>query len=603
MNLNIPVNPVGPNEPTREAAPRLGDGDSVKARVLESADGRLTMRLEGGTVVTGAASQQGGRLGVGDLVELTYRRDAAGSPSYELRMGAGDAKVTLMEAQPGQAAMPGPGQPAMAGPGGISISSEGLMRFLESLGHGASDGAMKAIADMGSAGAGLSREALMSLIDMIAANGDLAADKAAFLLEHGVAVSQGSLDVLNGLIGGSMGALASELADGLRALEASGPGGKAAVLGMAALAGAHDAVSAMLRGADDAGPRAFIGSVMAAAGGSGASATDGLAPGVREALTDLLGRYLGGDQGAKAEGAAADALRPLHDALGAYLAAKGVHPGRAADGGAAYRAADQGPAAADAREALTRPGGEPAAEAGRAGAVRDLSAASLYSRLIDALADHGREALARTAQSGGQGLHETLMRGLLAKADGKGDFKASVRDMAVKAEMVRGALERADLPAKAQALSALGGLGAGFRLMGDIAHNTTYLQIPLMMGERKALCELFVLRKKGGKKRIDPENATMYVFLDTKNIGGVGTTVTVTKKLVSLSFRLDEERLLGYVKGNYREIYDRLRDIGYVLVDARYRVSDEGRKLSLLNFRKELGSGRAEASGRLDMRF
>jgi len=94
------------------------------------------------------------------------------------------------------------------------------------------------------------------------------------------------------------------------------------------------------------------------------------------------------------------------------------------------------------------------------------------------------------------------------------------------------------------------------------------------------------LKRNNGRKRIDPQNATVFLSLDTENLGQVDSLISVNKKNVSLNFRLEKNEIIDYIKENYIQLYEGLAKKGYKLVDIKYRLIDE--KVNLLNAREVL---------------
>jgi len=83
------------------------------------------------------------------------------------------------------------------------------------------------------------------------------------------------------------------------------------------------------------------------------------------------------------------------------------------------------------------------------------------------------------------------------------------------------------------------------------------------------------LKRDPRKKKLDPNNITVFISLDTENLGQVDSLISINKKNVSVNMRVRDRGIIDFIKENYRELYDRMADKGYKLVDLKYRLTDE----------------------------
>ncbi len=129
--------------------------------------------------------------------------------------------------------------------------------------------------------------------------------------------------------------------------------------------------------------------------------------------------------------------------------------------------------------------------------------------------------------------------------------------------------DRADIMAKAT------GIEEGIRLLNQISTNNVYVQIPLNLSGFHTTMELYVMKKEKNKKRIDPRNAVVLLSLDTQNLGRVEALMDVKDKNVGINLRAEEQKVIDFMKENYRHLYSSLLEKGYKLVDVRYRLLEE----------------------------
>ena len=131
-------------------------------------------------------------------------------------------------------------------------------------------------------------------------------------------------------------------------------------------------------------------------------------------------------------------------------------------------------------------------------------------------------------------------------------------------------------PAKAAALSRIELLEDGVRLIDNLNNRHQYFQIPFNHAGRDAELELFVMKRGGKKKRIDIEDATLFLALNTDNIGRVEALVHIGKnKNVSLNLRAGNERILALMRERRVDLHDAFTKIGYKLARVTFMTLEE----------------------------
>ncbi|MCX7841645.1 MAG: flagellar hook-length control protein FliK [Clostridia bacterium] len=127
-------------------------------------------------------------------------------------------------------------------------------------------------------------------------------------------------------------------------------------------------------------------------------------------------------------------------------------------------------------------------------------------------------------------------------------------------------------------------LESNIRFFNEFNMYASYYQIPLNIRNSKTTGELYILKRDPKKRRIDAENLTAFISLDTENIGRVDTLLGLSKKNISISMRVEAQQLVSFLKEHYKELYNRMADKGYKLVDFKYRLIEDN--VNLLNINK-----------------
>lgn len=153
--------------------------------------------------------------------------------------------------------------------------------------------------------------------------------------------------------------------------------------------------------------------------------------------------------------------------------------------------------------------------------------------------------------------------------------KKVYKDMFEKLEVIKSAIEQHSIPNKEDIINKIDNLQSSIKFINDLNNHSTYIQIPLNIFDKNTTGELYVLKKGSRSKKIDPQNASVLISLNTQNLGQINSLISVNKKNISLNIRVEEQAIIGFIKENYIELYNSLSNRGYKLVDVKYRLIDE----------------------------
>jgi type III secretory pathway component EscV len=142
-------------------------------------------------------------------------------------------------------------------------------------------------------------------------------------------------------------------------------------------------------------------------------------------------------------------------------------------------------------------------------------------------------------------------------------------------------LDKTEFSNKSDIFKSIENLQSNLRFLNELNNNTTYIQIPLNIFNKNHTGELYILKKKPGKKNINIDDVSLFVSLDTINLGQVDSLVNINKKNISINIRAERKEAINFIKKNYIDLYNILLEKGYKLVDIKYRLIEE--KISILN--------------------
>ncbi|MCX7774102.1 MAG: flagellar hook-length control protein FliK [Clostridia bacterium] len=158
------------------------------------------------------------------------------------------------------------------------------------------------------------------------------------------------------------------------------------------------------------------------------------------------------------------------------------------------------------------------------------------------------------------------------------DFDLKEKTKALKGVMdfTQKAVSNIEPKAQEAVLPAFKEIDSAFKFMNQVTTYDSIVQLPLKINQQNTTGELFVMKRKNGKKKIDANNFTLFLSLQTQSLGRIETFLNASQKYVTISFRVEQEDLIKLVKDNHRALYDNLQKKGYKLAEMKCRILELG---------------------------
>ncbi len=149
------------------------------------------------------------------------------------------------------------------------------------------------------------------------------------------------------------------------------------------------------------------------------------------------------------------------------------------------------------------------------------------------------------------------------------------------------------------AAAVVGNLESNINFINQLNNYSSYVQLPLSIFNRNTTGELYMLKKGSKNKKLDPENMTVLISLDTDNLGRVDTLLSVNRNNISTNFRLENSEVFPLLRDGHKLLYNSLLEKGFRLVDYTYRLMDE--PISIVNFEAEAKKEFLKSSSSIDI--
>ncbi|MCQ2978183.1 MAG: hypothetical protein MJ245_00090 [Clostridia bacterium] len=107
-------------------------------------------------------------------------------------------------------------------------------------------------------------------------------------------------------------------------------------------------------------------------------------------------------------------------------------------------------------------------------------------------------------------------------------------------------------------------------LISDLNKYNTVVHIPLQINDNKSMAELYVFNgdKNNTKRKINENNATMFLSLGTANMGQVESYIKVVNKTIECNFMTENDIGTSFIIENKAHLSDLLAAYGYTLIKA-----------------------------------
>ena len=174
-----------------------------------------------------------------------------------------------------------------------------------------------------------------------------------------------------------------------------------------------------------------------------------------------------------------------------------------------------------------------------------------------------------------QGVDTDKLAGLLDKLftriekndkDAGERLKSAREELFARLTLVEEAISRAAPPAKAEMLDQTRRLMDHVRLLNNI-DQFVYIQLPVRMGEERKTAELYLFKKKNGKKA-DPENTNILLALDLENMGHLEALLNIRNKDISIRMEVPGTAEKEYFSEKTVMLHDMLAEAGFKLVNS-----------------------------------
>ena len=146
-------------------------------------------------------------------------------------------------------------------------------------------------------------------------------------------------------------------------------------------------------------------------------------------------------------------------------------------------------------------------------------------------------------------------------------------ELFARLSIMQEAMAAADSSSKAELLDTTGRLINHVRLLNNI-DQFMYMQLPVILAEEKKTVELYLFKRKGGRKP-DPENVNILLSLDLENMGRCEAFLNIKGKDVSVKMKVAGKEQKDFLGENIVLLHNMLDQNGFKLTGTDISFSEE----------------------------
>jgi len=146
-------------------------------------------------------------------------------------------------------------------------------------------------------------------------------------------------------------------------------------------------------------------------------------------------------------------------------------------------------------------------------------------------------------------------------------------ELFTRLSLIEEAISRAAQPARAEMLVQTQKLMDHVRLLNSI-EQFVYMQLPVQLSEEKKSADLYVFKRKGGK-RADPDNVNILLAIDLEFMGHWEALVNIKNKEVSIQMEVPGAAEKDHFNSNTVLLHNMLDEAGFKLVSTNIKFSEE----------------------------
>lgn len=128
----------------------------------------------------------------------------------------------------------------------------------------------------------------------------------------------------------------------------------------------------------------------------------------------------------------------------------------------------------------------------------------------------------------------------------------------------------------------------------------SYFQLPVIINQKEVNVDLYFVKNPKKSAKIDPKNSTIFVSLDTNNLGIVETLISINNNKVNFDFRLEDDKTIDYFTKRQNILDKLISEKGYKINKVKFSINPK--RTNIINFNKLIEQNKIGVERAIDVR-
>lgn len=158
--------------------------------------------------------------------------------------------------------------------------------------------------------------------------------------------------------------------------------------------------------------------------------------------------------------------------------------------------------------------------------------------------------------------------------EGNFDSNKIFNELVVKLNVIKDYITQNPVTNSESIISTISNIDNHISFMNNVNNMYMFFQMPVVMNQNETNVDLYFVKNNRESKKIDPDNATMFISLNTSNLGVVESLISIQLKKVNFNFSLEDNDIIDYFKKNQSFLEELIEDLGYTIGRISYSLSE-----------------------------
>lgn len=180
------------------------------------------------------------------------------------------------------------------------------------------------------------------------------------------------------------------------------------------------------------------------------------------------------------------------------------------------------------------------------------------------------------------------------------DVNKLYKDIEVKLDVLENHIDKYNITNGDKIRHVIGEIRSETSFIKNIDNMFNFYQLPFIINQNNTTVDMYILKNSREHRKIDPDNTTIFLSLNTQNLGQVEILIHLQDKIVNFNFRLEDDKTINFFERRQDMLEDILSNKGYNAGKVKYALSSK--KTNIVNFEHTVRADRNTVKDVFDMK-